>query len=218
MEKILGKTEKIYSELKKSILNNAMKSGSPLSENEIAKMHKVSRSPVREAIRMLEKERLVDIIPKRGAIVSTLRHKDVSDIYEVRLIIESLAARTSLAFIMDYELDELEARWLDIKDRKIDNEEEFWGDILSLNSETHRCFTRKAPNPWVRHLLSILEFQVIRMQNLSIHSLGQIDETVNQHLEIIRAAKTRDVEKYIETLSDHIKKSEQYILQAIELK
>lgn len=213
----MGKTDKIHKEIRNAILNNELKPGIPLSENEIAKKYNVSRSPVREAIRILEKEQLVKIVQGRGTFVSTLDRSDVSFLYEIRLSLEPLAARTSLNFIRDSELDELEDRWVAIREHKSDHNVVFWDTVFGLNRDTHRCFTHKTPNPWLRNFLSIIDVHVVRMQKLSIESLGRIDETVEQHIEIIRLAKTRDIDRYVECLHDHIKNSEKYLLQSIDI-
>jgi len=213
----MKKADKIYEEIRAAILDNKIEPNAPLSENEIASKYKVSRSPVREAIRSLEKEKLVTIIPGRGTFVSDLNRSDVSHLYEIRLALATLAARTSLNFISDSELEALAKRWTALKEQQSESKIEFWQVVSDLNRETHHCLTRKAPNPWVQSFLSLIEVHVVRMANQSMRSHGKIDEIINYHLELIRLAKSRDVESYIKCLSDHIKVAEKYMLQSINI-
>lgn len=86
-------TEKIYQALRSDILSGAFKDNEELKENTLAKSYGVSRTPVREAIRQLALEGLVDTIPNRGAFVHNIHCKDVEDVYAIRSLMEGLAAR-----------------------------------------------------------------------------------------------------------------------------
>ena len=82
--------------LRQEIFRNVLKQDTPLSENALAKRFKTSRTPVREAIQKLANEQLVKIVPGRGAFVSTMDISQVVSIFEIRLALEPLAARSSL--------------------------------------------------------------------------------------------------------------------------
>src|SRR5215218_4496369 len=79
--------------LKRAILDGSLRPGQPISENKIANKLSVSRTPVREAVRMLETENLVTLLPGRKVIISIPTVQDIEDVYETRLIIESEALR-----------------------------------------------------------------------------------------------------------------------------
>ncbi len=90
------------------ILNGRYKEHDELRENTLGKELGVSRTPVREALRQLELEGLVTIIPNRGAYVTGISRKDIWDIYVMRSMLEGLCARWAAEHITDEQLDELE--------------------------------------------------------------------------------------------------------------
>lgn len=213
----MGKADDIYQKIKTAIIDNVIKPNSPLSENEIAKKYNVSRSPVREAIRSLEKDRLVTIIPGRGTFVSDLNLSDISNLFEIRIALATLAAKNSLAFVSDFELDELTNKWIALKGYPSDSKTDILKVISALDRETHHCLTHKTPNPWLRSFLSLIEVHVVRMTKQSMRSHGEIDEIINYHVELIRLAKSRDIESYITCFSEHIKIGERYMAQSINI-
>lgn len=85
-------TEKVYQNLRSDILSGTFRDQEELRENALAKVYGVSRTPVREAIRQLALEGLVDTIPNRGAYVHNIHGKDVKDVYAIRSLLEGLAA------------------------------------------------------------------------------------------------------------------------------
>ena len=101
-------TEKIYHNLRSDILTGIFKDKEELKENTIAKRYGVSRTPVREAIRQLALEGLVDTIPNKGAFVHSIHQKDVNDAYAMRSLLEGLAARWAVANITKEQLEEME--------------------------------------------------------------------------------------------------------------
>ncbi|NLZ51956.1 MAG: GntR family transcriptional regulator, partial [Thermoanaerobacteraceae bacterium] len=98
---------KIYHHLKNAILDGVYKPGDSLIEMKLAKELGVSRTPIREAIRQLELEGLVTSIPNKGVVVEGVTLQDVEDIYEIRKMIEGLAARWAAEKISDEQLKEL---------------------------------------------------------------------------------------------------------------
>lgn len=210
-------TDDILKKLRCEVLDNVLKPGEPLSEHVLAKRFNSSRTPVREAIKKLESEHLVQIVPGRGSFVSTVDISHVSSIYEVRVALEPIAARTSFKFLRPNELAELETQWLNLKERAGDQNHYIWEEIAVLDRKTHHVFTKKTPNQWLRTFLSIIDVHVARMQNLAVFGLGEKKESIRQHLELINIAQSGDMEHFIATLTNHIIISEEYVRANIEL-
>ncbi|WP_024333285.1 GntR family transcriptional regulator [Desulfotignum balticum] len=209
--------EKITKTLRQEILNNTLSQGEPLSENVLGKRFKTSRTPVREAIRRLENDRLVQIIQGRGAIVSMMDISQLSHVFEVRIVLEPLAAESSFVFLRQPEITKLEEQWLALEDRLHSQEIEIIQDISDLDRKTHRFFTHKTPNPWLRTFLSTLEIQVARMQNMAASGLGEATESIRQHLELVSLLKSGDREAFIVALRNHIIISKSYVASNIDL-
>ena len=82
----------VFNTLKDGILTGRLKPGERLLENQLAEELGVSRTPIREALRMLQIENLVDLIPRRGAQVKDMSEKDIKNVLEIRKVLEELAA------------------------------------------------------------------------------------------------------------------------------
>ena len=99
---------KVFHQLREDILSGHYKEHEELREMAISEEMDVSRTPVREALRQLELEGLVSIIPNKGAYVTGITRKDVEDIYAIRSLLEGLCARWATAHITEKQLDALE--------------------------------------------------------------------------------------------------------------
>jgi len=95
---------RVFQKIRDNILNGTYKENDELRETAIGKELGVSRTPVREALRQLELEGLVTIIPNRGAYVSGISHKDIWDIYKIRSMLEGLCARWAAEHITEEQL------------------------------------------------------------------------------------------------------------------
>ena len=95
-------SERIYQELKEAILSGEIAPSTVLSQNELARQYDVSRSPVRDALRRLEQEGLVQLVPKVGALVKADDFSDAVDVTEIRSVLEGYVAKR-LAHSVTYE-------------------------------------------------------------------------------------------------------------------
>ena len=108
MNEYLPLRDVVFNTLRQAILRGELKPGERLMEIALSQRLGVSRTPVREAIRMLEQEGLVIMIPRKGAQVAEISEKDLKDVLEVRLGLEELAVRIACQRITEEELEELE--------------------------------------------------------------------------------------------------------------
>ena len=99
---------RVFRHLREDILNGVYKDHEELREVTIGEELGVSRTPVREALRQLELEGLVTIIPNKGAYVTAITRKDVKDIYKIRSQLEGLCANWATKYITDAQIEELE--------------------------------------------------------------------------------------------------------------
>ena len=99
---------KVYDRIREDILNGVYKEHEELKEATLGKMMDVSRTPVREALRQLELEGLVEIIPNKGARVTGITKKDIDDIYQIRYLLEGLSARWATEHVTEEQLDKME--------------------------------------------------------------------------------------------------------------
>ena len=99
----------LYTELQRDILSGAIPDGSKLTEQAVCKRYGVSRTPVREAFRQLEADGLIDNIPNKGAFVTGLTKRDISDLFDLRILFEVQAVEWAIKRMSSEEIDELAA-------------------------------------------------------------------------------------------------------------
>ena len=107
--------DRIYLSLEEAILEGKVKPGDRLIEDELSKGFGVSRGPIREALRLLEKDGLVKRVPRKGAIVEWISKDDISEMFEVRSVLEGLAAKIFCGRATDAELSGLEGIYKQMK-------------------------------------------------------------------------------------------------------
>ena len=187
--------------------------GDTLPENLLAKETGVSRTPVREALRRLEQDGYVKIIPQKGAFVSEISLEDLKEIYDIRKLLEPFAALSAVNRIPDSAIDEMEKSWRALK-RIADA-----GGYIDLSKVSdmdlvfHMTITKYSTNKRIESIITTYHAQIKRFQQLSAKSLSDIQDTIGQHLEILAVMRKRDAKQLSDLLYEHIAKSESYIMK-----
>ncbi|UCF32181.1 MAG: GntR family transcriptional regulator [bacterium] len=181
--------EQIASSLRESIIQGELPPGQKLTEPELAERLGISRTPIREAFRQLESEGFLTVIPRRGAVVSTITVKEIKDFYELKSLLEGYAARVAAERINLKDIEKLE---------KINNQLEDLAErghvegFFRKNEEFHNCFLQLCGNEKLMELRNTMvkRFLGFRMATLSLP--GRLMESVRQHRSIIKAFQKRD--------------------------
>ncbi|MEG1799620.1 MAG: GntR family transcriptional regulator [Synergistaceae bacterium] len=192
--------------------------GTPLPENQLSKEIGVSRTPIREALRCLEQDGYVRIIPQKGAFVSEISLEDLKEIYDIRKLLEPFAALSAVNRIPEAEIDEMEKGWNML--RKVANSggEIDFSKVSDMDLQLHMTITKYATNKRIGGIITSYHAQIKRFQKLSALSLSDINNTIGQHLEILAKLRERDAKGLSALLYDHIAKSENNIMKDYFLK
>lgn len=201
--------EIVYEELKVQILTGKIVPGTRLMEIELAENLGVSRTPIREAIRKLEKEGLVTIEPRRGAYASQLSKKDMVDILEVRQDMEGLAAYFA-ASRMDAET----------KERLLIAADEYRDSLLSGDTERmiaddtkfHRIIVESCDNKVLLQMVEQLQELVLRFRYVYYENFKQARTMIAEHQEIIDAIMSGDAAAARKAADAHIDKLKEMVL------
>ena len=188
----------VFENLRSAILEGKLKSGQRLMEVQLAEQLGVSRTPVREAIRKLELEGLVVMLPRKGAYVANISVKDLMDVLEIRASLEGLGASLAAERRNDEDiknLEELEVEFEEaVRTQNIDM-------LLKKDIEFHECIFKSTNNKKLHQLINSLWEQVYRFR---VTYISDYDSTVNiieEHKMILDAIKRRDsklAKKYAE--------------------
>lgn len=209
--KIKNLTSVAYDTIKSSIFSNEIKPGDYLSENQIAQTLGMSRTPIREAIKVLASEGLVEIHNGVGIFVKQITAKEIHDLFEVRAALECAAVLTALDNITRKEIESIEKEWLEYK-RKIEEDIEIDIDAISdLDYNLHFLIVERCKNDYLKSIVNGIRMKIMRYQRISARALANVRETINQHLEIMEYMKKKDVEMLLKVLKEHIEKAEENI-------
>ncbi len=195
---------RVFQKIREDILNGIYKENDELRENTIGKELGVSRTPVREALRQLELEGLVTIIPNRGAYVTGISHKDIWDIYVIRSMLEGLCARWAVEHITDAQLDELEETIL-LSEFQMKKESGFSAEqIAVLDGRFHSILYEASGSRILGHVLTDFHNYVQTARRSSVVSEDRARKSIREHRQILRAIRDRDEEMAEQLANEHI--------------
>ena len=195
---------RVFQKIREDILNGIYKENDELRENTIGKELGVSRTPVREALRQLELEGLVTIIPNRGAYVTGISHKDIWDIYVIRSMLEGLCARWAAKNITDAQLDELEETIL-LSEFQMKKESGFSAEqVAALDGRFHSILYEASGSRILDHVLTDFHNYVQTARRSSVVSEDRARKSIREHRQILRAIKDRDEEMAEQLANEHI--------------
>lgn len=184
--------------LRSAILTGAIEPGTALRQDELATVFDVSRMPIREALRQLEAEGLIDFKPHKGAVVTVLMAHDAGEIYEMRSMAETFALRISLGTLTDSALDSAEA-----VQEQMEREKDVmqWG---ILNEEFHRILYSGVERVRLSALIGTLNASVDPYIRFLLKNLNYVSQSHNEHRQLLAACRARDVNAAVEILNSHL--------------
>lgn len=201
MENKHSLTSIVFNKLRENILAGVYKENEELKEMTIAKELNVSRTPVREAIRQLEFEGLVESIPNKATYVRGISLKDIRDIYEMRALLESLCVKMAIENMTDDIMKQLE----EIVDLSMYyKEKEKYENIVGLDNRFHELLYEAANSKMLRHTLSDFHHYVERIRNKTLADKDRAMMAVNEHKEILEAVKNKETKKAMQLAEKHI--------------
>jgi DNA-binding GntR family transcriptional regulator len=204
---------KAYDWVKENLFSGTLEEGAPLSENMLAQEVKISRTPIREALRQLAQDGFITLVPGKGAFVSSTTIDDVREIYEIRRLLEPYAARTAVYRIPDSYIDEIEEKWKETVSNLTDGRNINLSDVAALDMSFHSALIRYTANGRLRDAMQPYNAQIERFQLLSAKSLSNLMETTKQHLNLIECIRRRDGDELACQLLSHIISSEENVMK-----
>lgn len=203
----------VFNTLRQAILTGEFAPGERLMEIALAERLGVSRTPVREAIRKLELEGLVVMIPRKGAEVARITERDLRDVLEVRCALEELAATIACDRITKEGKDDLKNALSEFKEA-IDSKE--ITAIVAKDVEFHDVIFATTANDRLVQIVNNLREQIYRYRVEYVKDFGYHDVLVQEHEEIVDAITKNDKERAIKTMKTHIYNQELIVIKNIQ--
>ncbi len=202
--------EIVYEELKQQILVGAIAPGTRMMEVELAEEMGVSRTPVREAIRKLEKEGLVSIEPRKGAYASDISAKDIEDVLEVRQGLEGMAAAMAAGKLTaegKAELAEVIAKYREAV------EAEDVEKMIHYDEAFHAGIASCTGNKTLIQVFSTVQELALRFRYVYYDDFNRYEDMPMEHQEILDAIASGDAEKARSVASKHISKLYDFVMR-----
>ena len=198
-------TDEIADVVRERILKGEYEIGEKIKENQIASELKVSRTPIREAFKLLENEGLIDYIPNRGCFAKGFTKQDVDDIYAVREALEELAVRWSVARITEPELVALEEQvdLMEFYTKKKDKRK-----VLELNTSFHEVIYASARSRFLAQVLRSYKEYIEKTRKSIFYEQSYLESILREHRAIFEAISERDAEKAVEAIAKHLEASQ----------
>ncbi len=192
---------RVFNTIRENILSGYYMVGEELKEKAIGEELGVSRTPVREALRQLELEGLVEIIPNKGAYATGITDKDIKDIYAMRSLLEGLCARWAVKNITDRQIGELEEIQclleFHLKNGNL-------APVVELDTRFHEILYKASESRMLTHTLTDFHHYVERVRKITLSSAERVSACFDEHNMLLGAIKNKDADLAEKLATEHV--------------
>jgi len=204
--------DQAYYRIRELIVSLELPPGSPISERELMERLRLGRTPVREALRALARERLVEVYPRRGMFVSGVDVGDLAGLSEVRAALESHAARLAAERANGDDRATIAALLAELNgvDGKLDER-----TLIDLDQRIHRHIYHCTHNPFLEATLDAYYVLTLRIWFLALERVARLEDAVGEHRELLEAVRDGDPDRAEEAMRRHVTGFEQAIRRVL---
>jgi DNA-binding GntR family transcriptional regulator len=193
--------DKAYHEIRGLIVSLELAPGAVIDERELIERLEIGRTPVREALRRLSHERLVEVYPRRGMFVTGVDVRELARLSEVREVLEPEAARLAAERATDSDRQELAALLSEL--------EAGGSELMDLDERIHRAVYRAAHNDLLEATLEQYYVLALRIWSIALDRAHELEEAVDAHRSLLEAIQAGDGERAADTMRAHVQDFEQ---------
>jgi DNA-binding GntR family transcriptional regulator len=201
-------SDRAYYAIRELIVTLELPPGSVVSERELMERLGLGRTPVREALRDLAREQLLEVYPRRGIFVAGIDVGDIADLSEVRLVIESQAARLAAERLNDADRAATDELLLEIERTAGEDDER---RLIELDQRIHRHVYRCTHNPFLEATLERYYVLTLRIWFLALDRVERLDDAIREHRELLEAIRDRDADRAEAVMRRHVEGFERAI-------
>lgn len=202
--------EMVYETLKEAIFQGELKNGDRLVEQELAERLGVSRTPIREALRKLEMEGLIEHLPRKGVVVRGITPADVNEIYTIREALETAAISSIIQNITaeeKHKLFRLVTRMKELVD------EDDTGELLRVSQQFNDLLLRSSKMPRLIKLINTYQEYLAKFREVTMANKPRQFSALQEHEEILRAVDEQNESRAKELVRQHLEKARQEYLK-----
>lgn len=202
----------IYQEIKNKIITCEYQQGKNINEKELAGTFGVSRTPIREALNLLEMEEWIKSVPRKGYVVADITFSNIKDLFQIRYELEPLFLNMAYNFFEKDELEEFKNRILSLINKKD------YEALRIIDDEFHNYLIESTYNNFAIKTMENINEHVRRTRYLTFEDSKETLESAQDHLNIINCLLEKNLAKAEEYLKNHIDKSQLYFLRNFNFK
>lgn len=201
VDKEASKQQIAYEKIKEAIVKNEIMPDTLFVERQLCANLGISRTPIREALRRLSSEGLVDSIPDKGMFVSRIRLEDIIEIYEIREALETMAIRLFTFRKTEEEMKRFEEC---IKNYEMNFTEGNYATAIALDMEFHEIYIKGARNNRMENILKSIRDQNSRVAFSTVADLERTRKSLEQHKKIFEAVRANEPDQAENLLREHL--------------
>ncbi|MDC0610027.1 GntR family transcriptional regulator [Vibrio sp.] len=203
--------DKVYSELKTLSIDYYFKPGKRINEVELAQRFGVSRTPIREALNRLAKEGFMYFVPNKGFYARDMTPKGVHELYELRAIIEQASFQLACQRASDEDIEKAAQIWEE-SCRTLPEPEQItdWTPVALIDEKFHMAIAKMANNSRLYETLESLNALSRFYRRIDLETPNRRNNAYDEHVEIIKALRNRDIEHGVKLLEKHVSLSSQH--------
>lgn len=190
-----------YNAIKDAILSVKLKPGTPLIETQLAEELGISKTPVRAALEELEREGFVTRVLFKGTYVTEVTNKDLTEIFQLRAVLEGLAARLATPLFTPSELDQIEHNLTAAETALAESE---LTRCSELGKSLHDAIINQVNSPRIALIIHNLDDHVQRFRALSDQIGGRLNKSVKEHRRVLDALRRQDQDAAEQAMRDHL--------------
>ena len=205
--------DQIYPLVRRMILSGAIKPGDVIDEKAIAAQLDVSRTPVREAVKKLSDENLVEVIAQSGTRASRMDRKEIEEAFLIRRALEAESAAQAVVHMTQGHADRLEDILL-LHARALERQK--YVEAIERDDDFHRYIADISNLPRLWRAIDISKAQLDRCRHLMVPRKGEAETTLKKHRVIISALKSGNADKAAQAMRDHLETAYQSTIAVLD--
>ena len=205
-----GLSSRVYHQIRAEILKGTLVPGESVTEMGLAKDCGVSRTPVREALRQLELEGLVELIPNKGAVILGISPEDICDIYQIRAMLEGGAAERAAQKATEEDIRKL-SEILDLTEFYIAKQN--MQQLQAMDGQFHQLIYEMSGSRMFKRVLTDMHYYIGLTRAASLKCEGRAAQSVREHRAVLEAIAQHDGEKAKKLMNVHVNKALENVLK-----
>ncbi len=193
--------QEVAERLRQRIFSHELTPGTWIDEQKLAEQYGISRTPMREALKVLASEGLVTLKPRRGCYVTEISERDLDDVFPIMALLEGRCAAEAVKKARATDIANLQAIHAELEDSASANNID---GFFEANQQFHKVIQELADNRWLLSMIQDLR-KVLKLSRLHSLSLqGRLQQSLDEHRAIMAAIEARDTTKAEKLMHDHL--------------